>query len=201
MESQTRTRSFLSRLALPGMMSLILLAPAIAQADLMTTFDVTGSAKNFSPGKLGSCAAGATCPFSGMFTVDTTTGTVESSGLDIMLPGLPDFDTLSLSTGNSGGEWLIDATKSAGDDLSLTLQLACFKCSLVDYAGGPIATGEDHGNYVITSGTVAPVPEPTSLVLLGGVVCCLSFSLKRRFRKKSTIHTPRADRFADRGTI
>jgi hypothetical protein len=34
MESQIRTCSFLSRLALPGLMSLVLLAPAIARADL-----------------------------------------------------------------------------------------------------------------------------------------------------------------------
>jgi hypothetical protein len=39
----------------------------------------------------------AFCDFSGSFQVDTTTGTVESSGLDINFPGLTVFDTLTFS--------------------------------------------------------------------------------------------------------
>ena len=89
--------SFLSRLALPGLMSFTLLSPALALADTITTFDVEGTATNISGGMLGSCLTGATCAFSGMFQVDVTTGKVESSGLDIAFPGVRTFDTLFLS--------------------------------------------------------------------------------------------------------
>jgi hypothetical protein len=43
---KNRVSSFLSRLALPGLMSLILLSPAIARANTLTTFDVSGTAFN-----------------------------------------------------------------------------------------------------------------------------------------------------------
>jgi len=35
--------------------------------------------------------------------------------------------------------------------------------------------------------TIAPVPEPTSLALLGGVIAWVVFDLKRRLGKKSVI--------------
>jgi len=186
MESQTPTCSFLSRLALPGLMSLILLAPAIARADV---FYVSGTALNFSGGKLGSCAAGASCPFSGMFTVDTTTGTVESTGLDVTLPGLPDFDTLFFSGAASSNAWEIGATNSAGDSLSLAFITAPTPASLVGFTEGSIVGGGDEGhNYIINSGgSIAPVPEPTSLVLLAGVIGWV-VGMKRRVRQKSAIH-------------
>jgi hypothetical protein len=167
----------------------------------MTTFEVSGTANNISGAALGSCAKGATCPFSGMFTVDTTTGTVESSGLDIKLPGLPDFDIFSPGQ-PVGGNWQIGAANGSGDLLNLVFTNGQ-PASLVGFTGGSIVDGFDFGNnYTINrGGTVAPVPEPTSLVLLGGVICCLSFSLKRRFGRRSAIHTLHSDRFADRGTI
>ena len=67
-------RSFLSRLGLAA--PLICLSPALALADIITTFDVSGTAKNLSGGTLDSCANDTTCDFSGMFRVDTTFGRV-----------------------------------------------------------------------------------------------------------------------------
>jgi len=191
--------SFLSRLALPGLMSLILLSPAIARADL---FEVSGTATHISGGALGSCAGGATCPFSGMFTVDTTTGTIEKTGLEVTLPGLPTFDDL-LSSNGSGGIWEIQVKNSSGDVVALGFDTEPNPDSLVGFTGGSgVFSSELNGNYAVNSDfTITPVPEPTSLLLLAGVIGWVVFDLKRRVGKKSVIHTLDSDRFADRGTI
>jgi hypothetical protein len=179
-------------LALPGLMSLIFLAPAIGRADLMTTFDVSGTVENISGGALGSCAAGATCPFKGMFTVDATTGTVESTGLDITFPGLPDFDNLYTSIPDGPG-WELGAENSSGDIIGLLFTTEPNPGSLVGFTGGTLAAGgpgfggDSSDNYQIVSGTIAPVPEPTSLVLLAGVISWVVFDLKRRLAKKTAI--------------
>jgi hypothetical protein len=52
--------SFLSRSALPGLMPLILLSPALARADTITTFDVSGTAHNISRETRGYAATGST---------------------------------------------------------------------------------------------------------------------------------------------
>jgi hypothetical protein len=180
--------SFLCRLALPGLMSLILLSPALMRADILTTFDVSGTALNVSGGTLDSCANGALCAFSGMFTVDVTTGTVESSGLDIRLPGLPSFDTLAGSGPLPGLGWRITASNPA-DEVFLDFTTPPHAGSLVGFTGGSIIGGAELlSNYRIAAGgSITPTPEPSSLVLLAGVLGLLVFS-RRRFGKKSAIH-------------
>jgi hypothetical protein len=153
---------------------------------------VSGTAQNTSGAALGSCAKGATCAFSGAFQVDTFHGTVESSGLDITFPGLPAFDTLHASL-NSGPAWTIQALNSLSDELTLEFLTAPTPGLLFHFTGGTIiGTGVQNpqqGNlYLFPSGSIAPVPEPTSLVLLAGVIGSLVFGLTRRFRKKSAIH-------------
>jgi hypothetical protein len=180
--------SFLSRLALPGLMSVILLAPAIARADV---FELMGTAFNGSGVTLGSCAAGATCPFKGALTIDTATGTAESA--DLTLPGLPSFDDLTVSRVNGiGTGWEIGAKNSSGETLTLDFTTPGHSPpSLLNFTGGSIFGGGDSSeNYAITGGTVAPapVPEPTSLALLAGVIGWVLFDLNCRFRKKSAIH-------------
>jgi hypothetical protein len=179
--------SFLSRLALPGLAALLtLLSPALALADTISTFDVSGTATNVSGGSLDSCANGATCAFLGMFQVDTTNDTVESSGFDIVFPGLTAFDTPVLE-GPSPPDWLIIANNSSSDALIFLFSTAPTPGSLVGFTGGTIL-GTKVNNpsfaalYDVTGGSITPVPEPSSLVPLAGGIGWLVFSLARRYR-------------------
>jgi hypothetical protein len=45
-----------------------------------------------------------------------------------------------------------------------------------------------NGGWTVTQQTTSPVPEPSSLILLAGVIGWVLFDLKRRFSKKSVIH-------------
>ena len=178
--------SFLSRLALCGLaVPLILLSPALVRADAIRTFDVSGTAQNVSGATLGSCAFFASCPFSGTFQVDTTIGMVESSGLDISLPGLPSFDGLFASS-PIGTEWQIQANSSLPNILILDFSTAPTLGSLVGFTGGLIGGENDLAvNYIISGGSitpVTPVPEPSSLVLFASGMLVLG--LTRRFCKK-----------------
>ena len=188
--------SFLSRLALCGLAApLILLSPALVRADAITTFDLLGSAKNISGVTLGSCAAGATCPFSGMFQVDTTKGTVESRGFDITFRGLLAF-TNPIVSERSGNGWRIVAINNPRvAQLALSFSTAPTSGSLVGFTGGSILAGEVEGelrpilldNF---SGSITPVPEPSSLVLVASGM--LALGLTRRLGKK--VGHPLSDR-------
>jgi hypothetical protein len=172
---------FLSRLVLCGLAaSLILLSPALVRADAITTFDVSGTVKNISGGTLISCAKGATCGFSGMFQVDTTTGTIESSSLDINLPGLEVFTSLGPSSRN-GNDWEIGCFSPQGM-LSLEFTTAPTAGSLVGFTGGSIVGVDALPDYVVIGGTIAPTPEPSSLVLFAGGLLVLG--LTWRFRQE-----------------
>jgi hypothetical protein len=182
--------SFLSRLALPGLAVLLLLwSPALALADTITTFAVSGTAENTSGRSLNSCAFLATCGFSGMFRVDTTIGTIESSGFNISLPGLAAFDSVTVST-QMGNDWGITVSNSTGDGLSLAFTTAPLQGSLVGFTGGSIVGGQGGvvGAYTPTGGSITPVPEPSWLLPLEGGLGLLVFGLTRRFGKKSAIH-------------
>jgi hypothetical protein len=169
-----RLRSFL---ALP----LLLLSPALAVADTITTFDVEGTAINEGIETLDDCPTLTICPFSGMFQVDVTTGTYESSGLAITLPGLPTFDTLD-TVDSSPGELVAD---NSIEGLILTFTTEPTPGSLVDFTGGTITGSRTiASNYFILGGTITPVPEPSSLLPLAGGIGWLVFGLARRRRAR-----------------
>jgi hypothetical protein len=191
--------SFLSRLALFGLaVPLILLLPALVRADAIRTFAVSGTATNTTAVTLGSCAPFSTCALSGMFRVDTTTGTVESSGLDITLPGLPAFDVLrSSGMGTVAGIFFVGSNDSSLDVLIFDFTAPGARLgSLVGFTGGSIVGGIEKGIGIISgyddmSGSITPVPEPSSLVLFASGIGLLVFGLTRRFGKKVG-HAPSA---------
>jgi hypothetical protein len=175
--------SFLSRLVFPGLVALlILLSPALVRATV-TTFVVSGTAENFSGMTLDSCAAFASCAVSGTFKVDTTTGTVEPSGLDITFPGLPAFDALNGSGSIFEGAevWRVNAGNSQSDELILDFFTAPTPGSLVGFTGGSIRDGLA-ASYQLTGGSITPAPEPATLVLFASGMLVLGLAL--RFGKK-----------------
>jgi hypothetical protein len=93
------------------------LAPVAARADVITTFDLSGTAHNVSGMTLGSCVVNASCAFSGTLTVDVTSGAV--TAIDVTFPGLSAFDTLVDSGPFSTSDWLVGADNSSSDTMNL----------------------------------------------------------------------------------
>jgi len=90
-------RVMLSCLAQASTAALVALVLAgAARADTIKDFFVSGTATNVSGGMLGSCAAEATCSFSGTMMVDVTSGILET--VHITFPGLLTFDTITGSS-------------------------------------------------------------------------------------------------------
>jgi hypothetical protein len=190
---KNRLCSFLSQLALPGLAALLtlLLSPALALADTISTFGVSGSATNVSGGTLDSCAVNAVCEFSGTFQVDVTIGMMESSGLDITFPGLATFDSVVLE-GPTASDWSFLSSNSSSDALTLDFSTAPTPGSLVGFTGGTIlGTVVDNPSfaalYDVTGGSITPVPEPSPLVPLASGLAWLVFGLARKFGKNSAI--------------
>jgi hypothetical protein len=140
-----------------------------------------------------------------MFQVDTTIGTIGSAGFAIILPGLPSFDSVTLST-QMGTDWGIAVLNSAGDKLSLAFTTAPITGSLVGFTGGSVlgsASLELDSNYGNISGSITPAPEPSTLLplavgigwlasapfLVGGDLLWGWLGLAKRLRKKSAIHS------------
>lgn len=137
-----------------------------ARADTIKDFIVSGTAQNVSRGTLGSCAAGATCSFSGIMMVDVTAGLV--TGADITFPGLSAFTNCCGSQGPFlGNSWEVRIPNTAGETILLDFTTTPTPASLVGFAGGNIfgftvSNSDDIAAYLDLSGTITPVPEPSS---------------------------------------
>jgi hypothetical protein len=162
---------FLSRFAQASTAALVALVLAgAARADTIKEFVLSGTAFNISEGMLGSCQRFAHCAFSGTMTVDVTNGTLET--IHITFPGLSTFDTIDLSEHYFGSTWSFRAQQGS-DSLRLIFSTAHLPASLVGFDGGSIigssTVSGSHGTlYVSVTGSITPVPEPSSLVLLLG---------------------------------
>ena len=112
------------------LVSWVLLGPAFARADTITTFNV--SATTIPPG-----------PLAGTFQVDVTTGTVIRSSVDITYPGVSAFNQLLESDPLKTSDWTINVGNSRGIGDALTLDFTTTKTpgSLVGFTGGTITGG------------------------------------------------------------
>jgi hypothetical protein len=189
MEQVKFVRLRVSRFAQASVFALIAVVPAgSARAAIIKDFDVIGTATNVSGGALGTCAAGATCGFSGTIAVDVTSsaefpnGTV--TGANITFPGVvrPIRFPGALNGALQGDVWRViladDDLLAAGDPnaiLALEFTTGRTPASLVGFNGGTITGSnlrlrqENIGTETIAfanlSGDIA-VPEPSSLALL-----------------------------------
>jgi hypothetical protein len=171
----------MQRLFRPGFKWLVLpvicaglaaLAPALARADTINTFNVSG-------------ALMPSGTVSGTLMVDVTAGTV--TNVSVTFPTLATFDVLTAS-GTFVTGWAIDATNSASDILFLSFTTTPTAGSLVGFEGGSISTGAVFTPsvqvlFITTSGTgsITPVPEPPPFVLfLVAGLTFLAFGLARR---------------------
>ena len=149
-----------------------------AQADTVTTFDVSGTVE-----PAVSFLTGTT--FSGTLTIDVTSGAI--TAVDITFPGLPIFDRLVFQ-GPDGSDWDVSARTSIGVvGLFLSFTTAPTPGSLVGFTGGTITGREvidalEDPLYNVTGGSVTaptatPEPSTVALMLLGvGLV----FVLRKR---------------------
>jgi hypothetical protein len=143
---------------LAALLALMLLAPCLAAADTITTFDVSGTCMPEAP------FTGTT--FSGTLTIDVTAGTV--TAIDVTFQGLSPFNTVVESFGESNSNWVLDAENgTVGDDFSLTFTTTHTPASLVGFTGGPIFAGQVANHtalfyFGIQGSITAPVPDAGS---------------------------------------
>jgi hypothetical protein len=169
--------SFLSRLALPGLMLLIMTAGTLSAdtfAISVNLFGFMGTGSFNTDGTCDPCVAGSELT-NFTFTVDDDTfdeAAAVMGGLVYIRSG----DTLlsaplALAGGDNAGDFLLfDNPNVAGK-------------TIIGFADA-----DDPPNSIYALGTITPVPEPSSLVLLAGGIGWLVFGLTRRFGKKSAIH-------------
>jgi hypothetical protein len=149
-------------------MSLIFLAPAIARADtfaINVTFQggVTGTGSFNTDGTCPVCDAGSTLT-NFTFTVgDDTFNEAAAEAGGLAFGRSINFLASGPITGVDSG---LDSLKFAG--------------SVITFEDA------DDGGFqeLLGTGTISAVPEPTSLLLLAGVIACLTWGL----RKRSAIH-------------
>jgi hypothetical protein len=190
---------YLRRSFLP--LCLLALSTFAAHADTVSTFDISGSTapnESFGTGSL-----------SGTLTIDTTTGVVTGIDilLNVPIPSLSSFETFVFESAPTSHEEVISNifVIALKDGSIESFGLALPVSSLVGYTGGPVCSGTNPcisgasstvspllGDYFSNpqSATLtletpittdpSPVPEPSSLTLMGTGVIGAFCTLRRK---------------------
>jgi hypothetical protein len=168
--------AWIRTLLIPAM-ALALTAHPVCATDIITTFDVTATLANSTP------PCNSPCTLGGTVTIDVTTGNAVSAAITAPGTSTGPFD-LNLSTTPLPGPpnaTTINVFDSQNHGLGIALPVA----SLINYAGGPICApscffsggesfsgifGDFHTLYLVTSGSLSPVPGPIAGAGLPGLI-------------------------------
>jgi len=175
----------------------ILLRPVRTNADTITNFFVEGTYGLTPP---------FTAAFSGLLTVDVTTGTL--TAIDVSFPGsspaIPNFNQIQTSTTFGPTYiWLLEATNVSGDWFVLNFNINSAGGTLVGLTGGTITGGSlqhapppatpylyiDSGRFFIPSAELAPEPSSFALWTLGFLAGILL--LRQRTKGSAAKRSPR----------
>ncbi len=163
--------------------ALMLAAGLSARADVMETFDVTGTFTD-------------NTTVSGTVVIDTTTGVFESGDLSYLAES---FDVLVLTEDDPLGDAFIFELSTSSGPIP-RLAMAIVGDNLVGYSGGPLCSltvdvcrGGGGGvsiyeptndtNVPLNSGSLAAVatPEPSTIAMLGMGLLGFAVAMRRRF--------------------
>jgi PEP-CTERM motif-containing protein len=185
-------------------LALFIAGQNVGRADSITTFDVTGTfvVPFIIPPSEG------TVFMSGTMTADTTTGIISSALLTLVGPPISAFpevgNTFSVASPPCGGTsespaevTICNGGTTEGSFANLVLRFPV--PSLVNYAGGPLCSlSFDNcgigglflplANALLHDGSVTPVPEPSSvLLMLTGLAGACIYALYSRWRGKELL--------------
>jgi hypothetical protein len=164
----------------------VLLEPSFARANTITNF--------FLSGDYGTAPPNFPFEFSGLVTVDVTTGTPTAVDVSFpdLTPAIPNFNTIQTSIA-TGFFWLLEATNASGSWLVLNFDINSATGSLIGLTGGIITDGQlqhtgpppsgspyafiDSGHLFIPSASLVPEPPSFPLLALGLFTALLSFGL------------------------
>ena len=156
----------MSRLKCLAATCILALTVGAANANTITTFDVTGT-----------FAYPTSLSLSGTLTVDVTVGTVIAA--DVVATGYPDFTILFSSDPVLPSRWVVILRDVIGDNLRFAFFTNPNAASLVSFTGGLInfgclwtlacITGLESGTFSILSGSLNP--EVTATPLPGALTC------------------------------